>query len=160
MLSDRLLQPSHDGSEDGCGGSQRAGEDEISCSGTAHGPVSRYMDAGGVPMVHLPLRWCSTNWGETKPKRVNLFLFFLNSGFFPLQTVLRVWDCLFYEGSKVLFRVALTLIMHHQPEILRARSLPDVCQCFRQITCGAFSLECHSFMQVGPVSKFIKDLLE
>lgn len=64
------------------------------------------------------------------------------------QTVLRVWDCLFYEGSKVLFRVALTLIIHHQPEILRARSLPDVCECFRQITCGAFTLECHTFMQV------------
>lgn len=65
-----------------------------------------------------------------------------------LQTVLRVWDCLFYEGSKVLFRVALTLIIHHQPEILRARSLPDVCQCFKQITCGAFTLDCHTFMQV------------
>lgn len=65
----------------------------------------------------------------------------------PIETVLRVWDCLFYEGSKVLFRVALTLIMHHQPEILRARSLPDLCQCFRQITSGAFSLDCHSFMQ-------------
>lgn len=67
-----------------------------------------------------------------------------------LQTVLRVWDCLFYEGSKVLFRVALTLIMHHQPEILRARSLPDVCQCFKEITCGAFTLDCHTFMQVRP----------
>lgn len=65
-----------------------------------------------------------------------------------LQTVLRVWDCLFYEGSKVLFRVALTLIIHHQPEILRARSLPDVCQCFKQITCGAFTMDCHTFMQV------------
>lgn len=64
------------------------------------------------------------------------------------QTVLRVWDCLFYEGSKVLFRVALTLIIHHQPEILRARSLPDVCQCFKQITSGAFTLDCHTFMQV------------
>lgn len=65
-----------------------------------------------------------------------------------LQTVLRVWDCLFYEGSKVLFRVALTLIIHHQPEILRARSLADVCECFKQITCGAFTLDCHNFMQV------------
>lgn len=65
----------------------------------------------------------------------------------PIETVLRVWDCLFYEGSKVLFRVALTLIMHHQPEILRARSLPDVCQCFKEITCGAFTLDCHTFMQ-------------
>lgn len=67
---------------------------------------------------------------------------------YTLQTVLRVWDCLFYEGSKVLFRVALTLIIHHQPEILRARSLPDVCECFKQITCGAFTLDCHNFMQV------------
>ncbi|XP_056288955.1 growth hormone-regulated TBC protein 1-A-like isoform X2 [Pseudoliparis swirei] len=65
----------------------------------------------------------------------------------PIETVLRVWDCLFYEGSKVLFRAALTLIIHHQPEILRARSLSDVCECFRQITCGAFTLDCHAFTQ-------------
>ncbi|XP_035507210.1 growth hormone-regulated TBC protein 1-A-like [Scophthalmus maximus] len=65
----------------------------------------------------------------------------------PIETVLRIWDCLFYEGSKVLFRVALTLIIHHQPEILRARSLSDVCECFKQITCGAFTLDCHTFMQ-------------
>ncbi|KAK5920617.1 hypothetical protein CgunFtcFv8_024410 [Champsocephalus gunnari] len=65
----------------------------------------------------------------------------------PIETVLRVWDCLFYEGSKVLFRVALTLIIHHQPEILRARSLTDVCECFKLITCGAFTLDCHTFMQ-------------
>lgn len=70
------------------------------------------------------------------------------AGFLFLQTVLRVWDCLFYEGSKVLFRVALTLIIHHQMEILRARSLPDVCECFKQITCGAFTLDCHTFTQV------------
>uniref|UniRef100_H2MBE0 Growth hormone regulated TBC protein 1b n=1 Tax=Oryzias latipes TaxID=8090 RepID=H2MBE0_ORYLA len=65
----------------------------------------------------------------------------------PIETVLRIWDCLFYEGSKVLFRVALTLILHHQTEILRARSLPDVCECFKQMTCGAFTMDCHAFMQ-------------
>ncbi|KAK5621793.1 Growth hormone-regulated TBC protein 1-A [Crenichthys baileyi] len=65
----------------------------------------------------------------------------------PIETVLRIWDCLFYEGSKVLFRVALTLIVHHQTEILRARSLPDVCACFKQMTCGSFTLDCHTFMQ-------------
>ncbi|XP_029980786.1 growth hormone-regulated TBC protein 1-like isoform X2 [Sphaeramia orbicularis] len=65
----------------------------------------------------------------------------------PIETVLRVWDCLFYEGSKVLFRVALTLVLHHQSEILRARSLSDVCECFKQITHGAFTMDCHTFMQ-------------
>ncbi|XP_033843028.1 growth hormone-regulated TBC protein 1-A-like isoform X1 [Periophthalmus magnuspinnatus] len=65
----------------------------------------------------------------------------------PIETVLRIWDCLFYEGSKVLFRVALTLIIHHQSEILRARSLPDVCSCFKEMTQGVFTLDCHTFMQ-------------
>jgi len=67
---------------------------------------------------------------------------------FYLQTVLRIWDCLFYEGSKILFRVALTLIHHNQALIEQARSLPDVCQSFKQITHGPFVDECHTFMQV------------
>lgn len=68
--------------------------------------------------------------------------------FVALQTVLRIWDCLFYEGSKILFRVALTLIHHNQDQIQEAQSLPDVCQNFKQITHGPFVEECHTFMQV------------
>lgn len=67
---------------------------------------------------------------------------------FRLQTVLRIWDCLFYEGSKILFRVALTLIHHYRDLIEQAQSLPDICQIFKQITGGAFVEECHPFMQV------------
>lgn len=67
---------------------------------------------------------------------------------FFLQTVLRIWDCLFYEGSKILFRVALTLIHHNEALIQQAKSLPDVCQNFKQITRGPFVDECHTFMQV------------
>lgn len=65
----------------------------------------------------------------------------------PVETVLRIWDCLFYEGSKILFRVALTLIIHHQQEIQQAGSLPDICQVFKQIVRGPFVDECHTFMQ-------------
>lgn len=71
----------------------------------------------------------------------------------PPQTVLRIWDCLFNEGSKILFRVALTLIKENQAFLLEASSVPDVCERFRQITKGNFVTECHSFMQVqGPGS--------
>lgn len=66
---------------------------------------------------------------------------------FP-QTVLRIWDCLFYEGSKILFRVALTLIHHNQALIEQAKSLPDVCQAFKEIAQGPFVEDCHPFMQV------------
>ncbi|XP_069493250.1 growth hormone-regulated TBC protein 1 [Ambystoma mexicanum] len=65
----------------------------------------------------------------------------------PVETVLRVWDCLFYEGSKLLFRVALTLIKRHQAYILEAKNFPDVCEKFKDITKGSFVTECHTFMQ-------------
>ncbi|XP_037548896.1 growth hormone-regulated TBC protein 1-A [Nematolebias whitei] len=65
----------------------------------------------------------------------------------PVETVLRIWDCLFYEGSKILFRVALTLIHHNQAVIEQARSLPDVCEAFKRIAQGPFVEECHTFMQ-------------
>ena len=66
-----------------------------------------------------------------------------------LQTVLRIWDCLFNEGSKILFRVALTLIKQHQDFILEASSVPDICDRFKQITKGDFVTECHTFMQAS-----------
>ncbi|XP_013888528.1 growth hormone-regulated TBC protein 1-A isoform X3 [Austrofundulus limnaeus] len=65
----------------------------------------------------------------------------------PVETVLRIWDCLFYEGSKILFRVALTLIHHNQALIEEAQSLPDVCDAFKRIAHGPFVEECHTFMQ-------------
>ncbi|XP_061830704.2 growth hormone-regulated TBC protein 1-A [Nerophis lumbriciformis] len=65
----------------------------------------------------------------------------------PVETVLRIWDCLFYEGSKILFRVALTLIHHHGAEIQGAQSLPDVCHAFKQLTHGRLVEDCHTFMQ-------------
>ncbi|XP_075933983.1 growth hormone-regulated TBC protein 1-A [Anarhichas minor] len=65
----------------------------------------------------------------------------------PVETVLRIWDCLFYEGSKILFRVALTLMHHNQALIQEAQSLPDICQNFKQITNGPFVDQCHTFMQ-------------
>ncbi|XP_077568628.1 growth hormone-regulated TBC protein 1-A [Stigmatopora nigra] len=65
----------------------------------------------------------------------------------PVETVLRIWDCLFYEGSKILFRVALTLILRYRNLIEQAQSLPDICQIFKLMAQGPFVDECHSFMQ-------------
>uniref|UniRef100_A0A8C9CXR2 Growth hormone regulated TBC protein 1 n=1 Tax=Phocoena sinus TaxID=42100 RepID=A0A8C9CXR2_PHOSS len=65
----------------------------------------------------------------------------------PVETVLRIWDCLFNEGSKIIFRVALTLIKQHQALILEATSVPDICEKFKEITRGSFVTECHTFMR-------------
>ncbi|XP_027021783.2 growth hormone-regulated TBC protein 1b isoform X2 [Tachysurus fulvidraco] len=65
----------------------------------------------------------------------------------PMETVLRIWDSLFYEGSKILFRVALTLISHNQKLILKAQNVLDICHGFKQMTHGEFVENCHAFMQ-------------
>ncbi|KAI8882359.1 TBC-domain-containing protein [Backusella circina FSU 941] len=35
----------------------------------------------------------------------------------PIETVLRVWDCLFYDGQKVLFRIALAIFKLNEHEL-------------------------------------------
>ncbi|XP_065758515.1 growth hormone-regulated TBC protein 1 isoform X3 [Muntiacus reevesi] len=93
--------------------------------------VAALMDGHGVLWTLVASRWF-----------ICLFVDVL-----PVETVLRVWDCLFSEGSKILFRVALTLLKHHQASILEATSVPDLCEKFKEITRGRFVTECHSFMQ-------------
>jgi len=39
-------------------------------------------------------------------------------GTLPIESVLRVWDCLFFEGSKTLFRIALAILKFGEPQIL------------------------------------------
>jgi hypothetical protein len=35
----------------------------------------------------------------------------------PIETTLRVWDCFLYEGSKILFRVALAFLKLHEEQV-------------------------------------------
>uniref|UniRef100_A0A673TWE0 Growth hormone regulated TBC protein 1 n=1 Tax=Suricata suricatta TaxID=37032 RepID=A0A673TWE0_SURSU len=93
--------------------------------------VAALMDGHGVLWTLLVSRWF-----------ICLFVDVL-----PVETVLRIWDCLFNEGSKILFRVALTLMKQHQAFILEASSAADICARFKDITRGSFVTECHTFMQ-------------
>lgn len=43
------------------------------------------------------------------------------------QTVLRIWDCLFYEGSKVILRVALTMLSLNKERLLACRDFAQLC---------------------------------
>ncbi|XP_054273327.1 growth hormone-regulated TBC protein 1-like [Macrosteles quadrilineatus] len=65
----------------------------------------------------------------------------------PVETVLRIWDCLFYEGSKILFRVAYTLIARHKDTLLSCQDFGSLAECFKGITSDSFTLYCHDFME-------------
>lgn len=66
----------------------------------------------------------------------------------PIETVLRIWDCLFYEGSKILFRVCLTLIKGNRDMILGCKDFTSLAECFKAIVKNTSALECHAFMQM------------
>ncbi|KAI9488036.1 rab-GTPase-TBC domain-containing protein [Zychaea mexicana] len=58
----------------------------------------------------------------------------------PIETVLRVWDCFFYEGASVLFRVALTLFKLSENAIM---SLDDSLEIFQVIQVNILILNVH-----------------
>ncbi|KAI9243550.1 rab-GTPase-TBC domain-containing protein [Phascolomyces articulosus] len=63
----------------------------------------------------------------------------------PVETVLRVWDSLYIEGSKVLFRVALTIIKMNEKRIW---SLDDPIEIFPVLQSMPRRLvNCHRFME-------------
>jgi len=70
------------------------------------------------------------------------------------QTVLRIWDCLFYEGSKIIFRVCLTLIKRNEVSLLQCNDLTSLAECFKEITRDSLVIRCHDFMQVTAILLF------
>lgn len=57
-------------------------------------------------------------------------------GILPIETVLRVWDCLFYEDSKTFFRIALTIFKIAEPEIERLGDSMEIFQMIQTLPKG------------------------
>lgn len=74
--------------------------------------------AGGVGGLRLPtVSLATTAWF------MSLFV-----GTLPIESVLRVWDCLFLDGSKTLFRIALAIFKHSEDQILRVSDPMEIFQ--------------------------------
>jgi TBC1 domain family member 6 len=57
---------------------------------------------------------------------------------FPAETTLRIWDCLFMEGWKVLFRVALAILQMYQTDLMDLDDLAEVSLYLKDVTKGLF----------------------
>ncbi|KAJ9588763.1 hypothetical protein L9F63_017950, partial [Diploptera punctata] len=93
--------------------------------------VHRHVSAIGLPWAVITTKWFICLFAEV----------------LPIETVLRIWDCLFYEGSKIIFRVCLTLIKRNQVSLLQCSDFSSLAECFKEITRDSLVVQCHEFMQ-------------
>jgi len=75
-----------------------------------------------IPMRLPPITLCTTAWF------MSCFI-----GTLPIETVLRVWDSFFYEGSKTLFRIALTIFKLGESEIKAVQDPMEIFQVVQTI---------------------------
>jgi len=82
----------------------------------------------------------------------------------PIETLLRVWDCMFYEGSKIIMRTALYLMMlrgkHVVEQVEKARQrsvknplsmqqsyMEQISKAFRKLDAEPAVVDCQSFIE-------------
>lgn len=94
------------------------------------------------PIVHRHIKDIGMPWAVATTK----WFVCIYAEVLPTETVLRIWDCLFYEGSKILFRVAITLIKTHRERILEARDLSELVVCFKSMAESQNVINCHKFI--------------
>lgn len=96
-----------------------------------------------LPELHAHLEALGVQWCLVGMK----WFICLFADVMPVETVMRIWDCLFMEGSKILLRVALTLISLNKDRLLKCTNFPQAVDVFKDIVKDPATLDCHSFMQ-------------
>lgn len=64
----------------------------------------------------------------------------------PIETALRVWDCMFCEGSKILIRTALYMVMLKEEQLKKANGLSEIKSVFDKLDHDSDMLSCHTFI--------------
>lgn len=67
-----------------------------------------------------------------------------------LQTVMRCWDSLFLEGTKVLFRLGLAVLHRNEAKLLQMNDAHEFCVALQSV--GALMIDCDALMKVRLVS--------
>ncbi|XP_075144934.1 growth hormone-regulated TBC protein 1-A [Haematobia irritans] len=94
--------------------------------------VNKHIEALGLPYAVIASKWFICIFAEV----------------LPAETVLRIWDCVFAEGYKIVFRVALTMFKTHKSAILATDDIGALANFFREILIhDDIVTDCHTFMQ-------------
>ena len=81
---------------------------------------------------------------------------------FPPETLARIWDCVFCEGSKVLHRIALVSLLRNQNTVLsmsNSVNLPKILTSKLRRAFDADEILTAAFHSVGSMSSSVVDRL-
>lgn len=85
----------------------------------------------GLPWAVILTKWLICLYAET----------------LPVETVLRIWDVMFAEGYKIIFRVALAIVLILKEDIMKATDISELAELFRNVNKHPRMLDCHSFLE-------------
>lgn len=61
--------------------------------------------------------------------------------------MLRIWDVMFAEGHKIIFRTSLAIIFTLKDDIMKTNDISELADLFRNISKDPRMLDCHTFLQ-------------
>lgn len=95
------------------------------------------------PLIYEKFNELGLPWAVILTK----WLICLFSEVLPVETVLRIWDVIFAEGYKTIFRVALGIMYVLKDEILKTNDINDLAELFRNLDTNPLLIDCHSFIK-------------
>lgn len=94
------------------------------------------------PLINEKINEVGLPWAVILTK----WLICLFSEVLPTETVLRIWDVMFAEGFKIVFRTALAIIFILKDDIMKAGDISELADSFRNVSKDPRMLDCHSFL--------------
>lgn len=95
------------------------------------------------PLINEKINEIGLPWAVILTK----WLICLFSEVLPVETVLRIWDVMFAEGYKIIFRAAFAIILLLKDDIMKANDISELADLFRNVSHDPRMLDCHSFME-------------
>lgn len=95
------------------------------------------------PLINEKVNELGIPWAVILTK----WLICLFSEVLPVETVLRIWDVMFAEGYKIIFRVSLAVISTLKQDIMECMDISIIADLFRNLAKDPRFLDCHTFMQ-------------
>ncbi|XP_058452729.1 growth hormone-regulated TBC protein 1-A [Malaya genurostris] len=96
-----------------------------------------------IPDVHKHIADLGLPW----PVIATKWLICLYAEVVPTETALRIWDCVFLEGNKILLRVGICIVISLKREILATDDISTLIGLFRALEKNTTLMDCHTFMK-------------